>query len=74
MAKKQHCDTCGKEVETLRRDVVDTGYNALNKEPLWNCEDWLPRKAVPTTGAKGRRATGALRLGIRASRRTLMAK
>ncbi|NKB68723.1 MAG: hypothetical protein GKR89_16790 [Candidatus Latescibacteria bacterium] len=44
MAKKQRCDTCGKEVETLRRDVVDTDYNALNKKPLWNCEDCYHEK------------------------------
>ena len=33
------CDTCGKEVDHLRRDVVDAGYNALTKPPMWNCED-----------------------------------
>jgi hypothetical protein len=39
MAKKiLVCDTCGKEAEQLRRDVVDTGYNAINKAPMWNCE------------------------------------
>jgi hypothetical protein len=32
------CDTCGKKVEHLRRDVVDEGYNALSKPPMWNCD------------------------------------
>lgn len=32
------CDTCGRQVEHLRRDVVDAGYNALVKPPMWNCE------------------------------------
>lgn len=32
------CDTCGKQAEHLRRDVVDEGYNALSKPPMWNCD------------------------------------
>jgi len=32
------CDTCGREVDHLRRDVIDAGYNALTKPPMWNCE------------------------------------
>ncbi len=32
------CDTCGKTAEHLRRDVVDQGYNALSKPPMWNCD------------------------------------
>ena len=32
------CDTCGKESEHLRRDVVDEGYNALSKPPMWKCD------------------------------------
>lgn len=32
------CDTCGKPAEQLRRDVVDQGYNALSKPPMWNCD------------------------------------
>ncbi len=42
--KKQVCDTCGKEVEFLRRDVVDENYNALTKPPLWNCEECYEKK------------------------------
>ncbi len=42
--KKQVCDTCGKEVEFLRRDVVDQGYNALSKPPLWNCQECYQKK------------------------------
>ena len=36
--KKMRCDTCGREVDQLRRDVLDDSYNAFNKPPLWNCE------------------------------------
>ncbi|MEW6750958.1 MAG: hypothetical protein AB1505_08265 [Candidatus Latescibacterota bacterium] len=42
--KKLVCDTCGKEVEYLRRDVVDAGYNALTKPPMWNCEECYRKK------------------------------
>ena len=38
------CDTCGRQVEHLRRDVVDKGYNAMTKPPLWNCEDCYQEK------------------------------
>ena len=36
--KNMRCDTCGKEVDQLRRDVLDAGYNAFNRPPLWNCQ------------------------------------
>jgi len=42
--KRLICDTCGKEAEYLRRDVVDCGYNALTKPPMWNCEDCYEKK------------------------------
>lgn len=42
--KKLVCDTCGKEVEHLRRDVVDEGYNALTKPALWNCDECYEQK------------------------------
>ena len=39
MAKKKTlCDTCGREVDQLRRDLLDASYNAFNKPPLWNCQ------------------------------------
>ncbi len=38
------CDTCGRSVDYLRRDVVDAGYNALTKPPMWNCEDCYSAK------------------------------
>lgn len=38
------CDTCGKPVEQLRRDVVDEDYNALTKPPLWNCDECYEKK------------------------------
>ncbi len=39
-----HCDTCGKETEHLHRDVLDAGYNALLKPPMWNCESCYRNK------------------------------
>lgn len=42
--KSLTCDTCGRQVVTLRRDVVDNSYNALSKPPLWNCEECYERK------------------------------
>ncbi len=42
--KKLICDTCGKATENLRRDVVDSGYNALTKPPIWNCEECYQKK------------------------------
>lgn len=36
--KKMRCDTCGREVDQLRRDVLDASYNAFNKPLLWNCQ------------------------------------
>jgi uncharacterized protein with PIN domain len=44
MKKKMRCDTCGKEVDNLLRDVLDAGYNALNKKPLWNCAECYEEK------------------------------
>ena len=38
MKDKLTCDTCGREIDCVRRDVVDEEYNALTKPPLWNCE------------------------------------
>ena len=38
MSKKLRCDTCGVQVDNLRRDVVDADYNALNKPAMWNCD------------------------------------
>ena len=43
-SRKLRCDTCGKETDQLRRDVVDAGYNALIKPPLWNCEACYEKK------------------------------
>ena len=42
--KKLRCDTCGALVDNLRRDVVDEGYNALNKLALWNCDKCYEEK------------------------------
>ena len=51
--KELVCDTCGKVVEFLRRDVVDGGYNAMMKTPLWNCEDCYQIKRASRTTASG---------------------
>ena len=51
------CDTCGATVDSLRRDVVDADYNALNKPPLWNCDDCYRAKRTDrkasSSGAAG---------------------
>ena len=39
-----HCDTCGKETEHLHRDVLDSGYNAILKPAMWNCESCYRKK------------------------------
>ena len=39
-----HCDTCGVETEHLHRDVLDEGYNAMLKPPMWNCEACYRKK------------------------------
>ena len=44
ISKKLRCDTCGSEVDNLRRDVVDADYNALNKPALWNCDQCYEEK------------------------------
>ena len=41
---RQVCDTCGKEADVLRRDVVDEDYDALTKPPMWNCEECYEKK------------------------------
>ncbi len=41
---EMNCDTCGKKVSELRRDVIEVAYNALNKPPLWNCRDCYEEK------------------------------
>ncbi|HJP33182.1 MAG: hypothetical protein QF689_00340 [Candidatus Latescibacteria bacterium] len=38
------CDTCGRQSEHLRRDVVDDGYNALSKPAMWNCDECYDEK------------------------------
>lgn len=38
------CDTCGKESKQLKRLVLYGGYDALNKKPLWNCEECYEKK------------------------------
>ena len=48
--KKLVCDTCGREVDQLRRDVVDEDYNALTKPPLWNCSQCYAQKRARRQG------------------------
>ncbi len=52
--KKLICDTCGREVEHLRRDVVDEGYNALTRPPLWNCDECYEKKRAQRQKQKAR--------------------
>jgi shikimate kinase len=44
MARPLICQTCGQQAAHLRRDVVDKGYNALTKPPLWNCDRCYAKK------------------------------
>jgi hypothetical protein len=39
-----YCDTCGKVVDRLRRDVLEEDYNALMKPSLWNCDECYEQK------------------------------
>ena len=50
--KKLVCDTCGKEADQLRRDVVDEEYNALTKPPMWNCDECYEQKRQQRFAAK----------------------
>ena len=40
------CNTCGKEEAPLYRVVVDTNYNALLRQPLWNCKKCYDNKNI----------------------------
>lgn len=51
--KKLICDTCGKEADKLRRDVVDEKYNALTKPPMWNCEECYEQKRQQRLATRG---------------------
>ena len=50
--EKLKCDTCGRESDQLRRDVVDRGYNALTRPPLWNCESCYAAKRAGRSAEK----------------------
>jgi len=50
--KKLICDTCGREVDYLRRDVVGADYNALIKPPGWNCEECYQKRRDRRLSAK----------------------
>ena len=46
MEKKELvCETCG--------DVVEEGYNAMMKTPLWNCEECYQAKRATRVSAAG---------------------
>jgi len=55
--EKITCDTCGREVDCVRRDVVDDEYNALTKPPLWNCEACYQVKQARRRQGDGRSAS-----------------
>lgn len=40
------CDTCGRTVDRVRRDVIGSGYDALQKKPLWNCDQCYGKKRL----------------------------
>ena len=50
--RKLVCDTCGQEVDQVRRDVVDADYNAISKPPLWNCERCYEQKRAHREGGR----------------------
>ena len=44
------CDTCGKEVEEVRRVVVDKGYDRALAKPLYNCAECYDKKERSKAG------------------------
>ncbi len=38
------CDTCKKEVDSVKRVVVAKGYNRAMARPLFNCPDCFAKK------------------------------
>lgn len=38
------CDTCGRLTPTVKRVVVDAGYNRANAHPLYNCPECYEKK------------------------------
>lgn len=41
---KIYCDTCGKEVEEVKRVIVYTRYNRVLAKPIYNCKDCYKKK------------------------------
>ena len=41
---KQKCDTCGKEVEVVRRVVIRKDYDRSKANPVYNCPDCYEKK------------------------------
>ena len=44
MSEKLHCETCGSEVDNLRRAVVGADYNVLNEPVPWDCNQGYEEK------------------------------
>ncbi len=46
------CDTCGKEVNEVRRVIVDTGYDRTLAKALYNCAECFQKKEAAKAQAK----------------------
>lgn len=44
------CDTCGRATATVKRVVVDAGYNRADARPLYNCPECYAAKLRERTG------------------------
>ena len=40
----QRCDTCGKEVEEVRRVVIRANYDRSKAIPIYNCPECYDKK------------------------------
>lgn len=46
------CDTCGKEVKSVKRVVIRTGYDRTLSKAIYNCEDCYQKKRKTQTAGK----------------------
>ena len=51
--KKLRCYTCGGRVDNLRRDVVDSYFNTLDKSARWNCGKYYEEKPAKHQRERG---------------------
>ena len=46
----QKCDTCGKEVDEVRRVVIKKDYNRSGAIPMYNCQECYEKKIQESNG------------------------